>query len=107
LLDIEQDLSQKFYTAYLSSMRALVLLFDRVLYKDHFIMLPGDEIREKKHKNIKHLIAIERNEDLNRRETRKFAGLGPSVFKVDFAKLMPEAYGADSKEATPAKEPEV
>jgi hypothetical protein len=70
-------------------------------------MLPGDEISEKKHKNIKHLIAIERNEDLNRRETRKFAGLGPSVFKVDFAKMMPEAYGADAKEATPAKEPEV
>jgi hypothetical protein len=57
LLDVEQDLSLQFYTAYLSSMRSLVALLDRVLYKDHFIMLPGDEISEKKHKNVKHLMA--------------------------------------------------
>jgi hypothetical protein len=72
LLDVEQDLSQEFYTAYLSSMRSLVLLFDRMLYKDHFITLPGDEISEKKHKNIKHLMAQERNEDINRKDMRKF-----------------------------------
>ncbi len=95
LLDIEQELSQKFHTAYLSSMRALVALFDRVLYKQNFIVLPGDEISEKKHKNVKHLMAMERNEDLSRRDTRKFPGLGPSVFKVDFAKVYPDAYGAD------------
>lgn len=47
----------KFYTAYLNNVRALILLFNNVLYKENFILLPGDEIVEKKHKNIKHLIA--------------------------------------------------
>jgi len=55
-------------------------------------MLPGDEIIEKKHKNIKHLIAQERNEDLSRRETRKFPGLGASVFKIDFSKYSDAGY---------------
>jgi hypothetical protein len=72
LRDVEQDLSQEFYTAYFSSMRSLMLLFDRVLYKDHFITLPGDGISEKKHKNNKRLVAQERNEDINRKEMRKF-----------------------------------
>lgn len=61
-------------------------------------MLPGDEVIEKKHKNVKHLIAMERNEDLSRRETRSFPGLGPSVFKVDFAKLFPDMYGAQPED---------
>jgi len=55
-------------------------------------LLPGDEIVEKKHKNIKHLMAMERNEDLSRRDTRSFPGLGACVFKIDFSKLSPEAY---------------
>ncbi len=49
-------------------------------------MLPGDEIVEKKHKNIKHLIAMDKNTDLSKRATRKFPGLGPSIFQVDFEK---------------------
>ena len=91
-MDIEQESSLKFYTAYLNNVRALVLLYNNVIYKEHFILLPGDEIVEKKHKNIKHLMAMERNEDLSRRETRSFPGLGACVFKIDFSKLSPEAY---------------
>lgn len=63
-------------------------------------MLPGDEIVEKKHKNIKHLMAMERNEDLSRRETRNFPGLGACVFKIDFSKLSPEAYSQPDSGAT-------
>lgn len=37
---------------------------------------------------------MERNEDLSRRETRTFAGLGQSIFRIDFAKLFPDVYGA-------------
>lgn len=74
------------------------MLFNNLIYKENFIMLPGDEVIEKKHKNVKHLIAMERNEDLSRRETRSFPGLGPNVFKVDFAKLFPEMYGTTSDE---------
>lgn len=49
-------------------------------------MLPGDEIVEKKHKNIKHLMAMDMNTDLSKRATRKFAGLGQPIFQVDFEK---------------------
>ena len=60
-------------------------------------MLPGDEIVEKKHKNIKHLTAMDKNTDLSKRATRKFPGLGPSIFKVDFEKHF-EAYKSMSNE---------
>lgn len=92
LLDIEQNNSLKYYTAYLNNVRALILLFNNVIYKENFIMLPGDEVTEKKHKNVRHLIAMERNEDLSRREMRAFAGCGQCNFKIDFSKLSPEAY---------------
>ena len=49
---------------------------------------------------------MERNEDLSRRETRTFPGLGASVFKIDFAKLFPEAYGAVHTEAALTSERE-
>jgi hypothetical protein len=49
-------------------------------------MLPGDEIVEKKHKNVKHLMAMAQNTDLSKSKTRKYPGLGPNKFKVDFEK---------------------
>jgi hypothetical protein len=86
LLDIEQTHSMQFYKTYLSNVRALIKLYDSMLYKEHFIMLPGDEIVEKKHKNVKHLMAMAANSDLSKSKTRKFPGLGPNRFKVDFEK---------------------
>ena len=80
LLEIEQGLSTEFFTAYLNNTRSLIKLFNGVIYKEHFIMLPGDEIVEKKHKNVKHLIAMDRNEDMSKRATRKFPGLGNPIF---------------------------
>ena len=91
----------------MNNVRVLVLLFNNLIYKENFIQLPGDEVIEKKHKNIKHLIAMERNEDLSRRETRSFPGLGASVFKIDFAKLFPEAYGVAPVESGQPSEREV
>jgi len=91
LLEIEQDFSTQFYTAYLNNTRAMIKLFNAIIYKEHFIMLPGDEIVEKKHKNIKHLMAMDANTDLSKRATRKFPGLGQSIFQVDFEKQF-EAY---------------
>ena len=92
LLDIEQTQSLRFYQAYLNNTRALICLFNLVIYKENFISLPGDEVVEKKHKNVKHLMAMEKQQDLSRRDTRVFSGLGPCIFKIDFAKLFPE-YG--------------
>ena len=76
LLEIEQELSMQFYRVFLNNTRALIKLFDALIYREHFIMLPGDEIVEKKHKNIKHLMAMDANTDLSKRATRKFPGLG-------------------------------
>ena len=49
MLDIEQDQSLEFYHAYLNNMRGLIKVYDCLFYKEDFIMLPGDEIVEKKH----------------------------------------------------------
>ena len=86
LLDIEQTNSIQFYKTYLSNVRALIKLFDGIIYKEMFILLPGDEIVEKKHKNVKHLMAMASNTDLSKSKTRKWPGLGPNKFKVDFEK---------------------
>ena len=99
LLELEQDFSTQFYTAFLNNTRALIKLFDAIIYKDHFILLPGDEIVEKKHKNIKHLMAMDANTDLSKRATRKFPGLGLPIFQVDFEKQF-EAYKNIDNEAS-------
>lgn len=56
-------------------------------------MLPGDEIVEKKHMNVKFLTAMDGNQDISKQKTRKFAGLGKPVFKIKFTKLFPDQYG--------------
>jgi len=77
----------------LNNIRSLIAIFDATIYKDDFIMLPGDEVVEKKHKNVKFLTAMDNGTDLGLQKTRKFPGLGAPVFKIDFQALFPEAYG--------------
>lgn len=67
-------------------MRALIKIFDRLLVTGDFIMLPGDEIVEKKHGNVKLLTALMSNADMSRRKTRKWPGLGANVFEIDYEK---------------------
>ncbi len=57
MLDIEQDNSLAFQNAYLNNLRGLIRIYDCLFYKEDFILLPGDEIVEKKHQNIKTLTA--------------------------------------------------
>ena len=57
MLDVEQELSLEFHNAYLNNLRGLIKVYDCLVYKEDFIMLPGDEIVEKKHQNIKTLTA--------------------------------------------------
>ena len=87
MIDIEQDLSLEFHAAYLNNLRGLVRIYDCLFYKEDFIMLPGDEIVEKKHQNIKTLTAQAQKQDLSKRATRKWPGLGPCIFEVDFGTL--------------------
>ena len=49
LLEVEEVHSKEFYTAYLNNVRCLIQIYDALLQKEMFIMLPGDEIVEKKH----------------------------------------------------------
>jgi hypothetical protein len=49
MLDIEQENSIDFHNAFLNNLRGLLKIYDCLLYKEDFIMLPGDEIIEKKH----------------------------------------------------------
>ena len=87
LLEVEENYGKQFYTEYLNNIRALILVFDKILPKHYFIQLPGDEIVEKKHANIKKLTAAKTNTDLSRKTTKKWPGLGPNVFLVDYASL--------------------
>jgi hypothetical protein len=88
--------------------RSLVAVFDKLLPKTCFIMLPGDEIVEKKHANIKMLTAQQESADLSKKLTRKWPGLGHSVFDVDYEAMFDayrpklEAEDALSKPGTPA-----
>lgn len=90
LFDVEEEYSKKFYVAFLNNFRAMNILFDRVLTKEHFIAMPGDEHVEKKHMNIRLLMAMEANQDLSKREVRKYPGLGfPVFYQIDLEKLNP------------------
>jgi hypothetical protein len=75
----------------MNNMRSLIAVFDKLLPKTCFIQLPGDEIIEKKHGNIKMLTAAKESADLSKRTTRKWPGLGANVFEIDFGALS-EAY---------------
>ena len=48
LIDLEQDKSKEFHVVWLNNLRCLLKLYNSLVYKDHFIKLPGDEIVEKK-----------------------------------------------------------
>lgn len=104
LLTVEEEYSQQYFTAYLNNVRALIKIFDSLLPKSAFIMLPGDEIIEKKHANIKMLTAQMQSADLSKRKTRKWPGLGEPPFKVDYEKLFPQ-YKAEGEEVPPANPP--
>jgi hypothetical protein len=84
LLEIEETQSGEFFTSYLNNLRCMIKVFDHLLVKDDFILLPGDEIVEKKHANVKILTATTQNADLSKRKTRKWPGLGDNVFDIDY-----------------------
>jgi hypothetical protein len=49
LLVNEEDQAKKFYISYLNNLRCLIRIFNNLIPKAAFILLPGDEIVEKKH----------------------------------------------------------
>lgn len=87
LLDYETQKSNEFHVAYLNNLRCLLSLYNRILYKEHFIKLPGDEIVEKKALNIKILTAKHQGHDISFKPKRKWKGLGKNPFNIDLTKL--------------------
>jgi hypothetical protein len=57
LIDLEMLKSQEFYKCFLNNLRAVIKIFKSILYNNSFIALPGDEISDHKHANIKLLTA--------------------------------------------------
>ena len=107
LLEVEEKQAKDFYTAYLNNVRALIAIFDALLPKEAFIMLPGDEIIEKKHQNIKMLTAAMTNTDMSKRPTRSWPGLGANTLIVDYEALAPaedQDESGPSRSGTPAPE---
>jgi hypothetical protein len=90
-LEIEESKSGDFYIAYLNNIRSIISIFDKLLPKSCFIQLPGDEIIEKKHGNIKRLTAAKESADLSKRVMRAWPGLGANVFEIDYGEIN-EAY---------------
>jgi len=84
----------------------LIAIFDKLLPKTDFIQLPGDEIVEKKHANVKILTAQMESADLSKRKTRKWPGLGPNVFAVDYAELFDHYKEFSSQSTTEDAPPE-
>ena len=107
LLDFEMNKSNEFYVTYLNNLRCLIKLYECLVYKDHFIKLPGDEIVEKKALNIKVLTAKHYGHDLSFKSTRKWKGLDKNPFNVDltqfdtFADFRGESEQKEEAEAQP------
>jgi hypothetical protein len=68
----------------LNTVRAFIKAYSGLLYKEDFIMLPGDEIVEKKHMNIKQLTALADGNDLAKKPQRSWPGLGKHPFEIDY-----------------------
>ena len=66
-------------------------------------MLPGDEIVEKKHANIKMLTAQMGSADLSKRKTRKWPGLGRNDFNINYEQMF-EQYKSSQPETAAAEQ---
>lgn len=65
----------------------MIKIFNSLIKKQAFILLPGDEIVEKKHANIKMLTAQMGSADLSKRKTRKWPGLGRNDFNINYEQM--------------------
>ena len=106
LLTVEETRSAEFYTAYLNNIRALIFIFDSLIPRDTFIMLPGDEIVEKKHQNIKLLTAAMTNTDMSKRPTRAWPGLGENVLVINYDEMLAEPSADDTDQDEQPADPE-
>lgn len=106
LVDLEIEKSNEFYVAYLNNLRALLKLYNCIVYKEHFIHLPGDDIVVKKKLNIKVLTAKYQGKDLTTQPKRKWKGLGKNPFKVDLTQYDTFADFAKPEEEKAPPEPE-
>jgi len=106
MVDLEIEKSNEFYVQYLNNLRYLLKFYDKLVYREHFIKLPGDETVVKKKLNIKVLTAKYHGQDLTTQPSRKWKGLGPNPFKVDLTKYESFADFESQEDKKVAEEPE-
>ncbi len=90
LLDILRSNAQKYFRTVLNTTHAGLTIYSSLLFNDDFILLPGDDVSEKKHLNIKNLMVQHEKEGgyverTNRGTVEKWKGLPKGAFDVDFA----------------------
>ena len=76
-----------FYNGFLNHFRGFIKVYDGMIIKEDYIMLPGDEIVEKKHQNIKVLTAMQMKQDIAKKDKRKWPPVGPNLFIIDYGSL--------------------
>jgi len=89
LLTIVRNHAKTYMNTLLNTTAAGLQIYSSLLFNDDFIMLPGDDISEKKHLNIKNLMVQKEKEGgyvekTNRGTIQKWKGLPKMSFEIDF-----------------------
>ena len=102
LLTALRSNSQKYFATLLNTTHSGLLIYSSMLFNDDFILLPGDDVSEKKHLNVKNLMVQREKEGgyverTNRGLMEKWKGLPKAAFEIDFT-VRPEYKKPESTE---------
>ena len=90
LIGILKTNSQKFFMSILNNTKADIQIYSSLLFNEDYILLPGDDVSQKKHLNIKNLVVQREKEGgyverTNRGATEKWRGLPKAAFEIDYS----------------------
>ena len=89
LLNFVEKNSNTYFKRIQNTTKADLIIYSSLLFHDDFILLPGDDVSEKKHMNIKNLM-IQREKEggyvkkTNRGTIEKWKGLPRKAFEIDY-----------------------
>ena len=100
--------SKKYFLTVLNTTSSNIYIYSALFFHEDFILLPGDDVSEKKHLNIKNLMVQREKEGgyverTNRGLLEKWKGLPKKAFEVDFTNR-PE-FKKEDKQEEEKKEP--
>jgi len=86
-----EENSEVYMKKVLNTTKADLVIYSSLLFHEDFMVLPGDDIAEKKHMNIKKLMIQKEKggyiESNNRGALEKWKGLPKKAFKIDYQSL--------------------